>query len=149
MSRFPRILVAGFLAALPAVTTLPAQPVGQFAPDSLTRALWHFNEASGQVVHDTASGIDGTAYGTAIVPGRFGNARSFNGSGDYVSVPSNTAFDFDTSGFSVNVWFKTTQASGIILRRGLAPDPGFMISLLDGRVVGMIGNRSDLPWPNA
>ncbi|HEX7571760.1 MAG TPA: LamG-like jellyroll fold domain-containing protein [Bacteroidota bacterium] len=100
-------------------------------------------------MHDTASGNDGIASGTTIIPGRFGNGRSFNGTSDYVSIPSSAAFDFDTSSFSIDLWFKTTQGSGVILRRGLAPDPGFMISLLNGHVVGMIGNRSDLPWPNA
>ena len=32
-----------------------AQLTAQFIPDSLTRALWHFNESSGYVVHDTAA----------------------------------------------------------------------------------------------
>ena len=144
MNRFLVILSAGIFA----VSTALPQTAAQFTPDSLTRALWHFNELSGSAVHDTAAGIDGTAYGATIVPGRFGNARSFNGTSDYVIVPSNTAFDFDTSGFSVDVWFKTTQAGGIILRRGLAPDPGFLIGLLDGRIVGMFGNRGDSHWPD-
>ncbi|HTR99651.1 MAG TPA: LamG-like jellyroll fold domain-containing protein, partial [Bacteroidota bacterium] len=115
----------------------------------LTRALWHFDESSGALVHDTAAGLDGTANGTTIVPGRFGNARAFNGVSDYVTVPSNTSFDFDTASFTVDVWFRTTQLNGVILRRGLAPEPGFMISTLHGHVVGMIGNRNDLPGPNA
>ena len=145
MSRFLFITSAALFAASTAI----AQPATQFTPDSLTRALWHFNETSGPVVHDTASGNDGTAYGTAVTPGRFGNARLFNGYGEYINVPSNTAFDFDTSGFTIDVWFKTTQSDGIIMRRGLTPEPGFMISLLHGHIVGMIGNRVDLPPPNA
>ncbi len=126
-------------ASLVILSAANSQPTSQFTPDALTRALWHFNESAGTVVHDTASVNNGSAYGTSIVPGRFGNARSFNGSGDYVSIPSATAFDFDTTGFTIDVWFKTTQSSGIILRRGLTPDPGFMISTLNGHVVGMIG----------
>jgi len=124
-------------------------PTGPFTADAYTRALWHFDEVSGAAVHDSASSNDGVAVGTTIIPGRFGNGRSFNGTSDYVSIPSSAAFDFDTSGFSIDLWFKTAQPSGVIIRRGLAPDPGFMISLLNGHVVGMIGNRSDLPWPNA
>jgi hypothetical protein len=123
-------------------------PTAPFTVDAYTRALWHFDEPSGSVVHDSAMVNDGAATGTTITPGRFGNGRSFNGTGDYVSIPSSTAFDFDASGFRIDAWFKTTQADGIILRRGLAPEPGFMISLLHGHVVGMIGNRVDLPYPN-
>ncbi len=144
MNRLVVIFSAAILSAAPVL----AQPAAQFAPDSLTRALWHFNETSGIAVHDTAAGLDGTAMGTTIIPGRFGNARSFNGTGDYVYVPSNAAFNFDTSGFSVDVWFRTTQQNGIIIRRGLAPEPGFMISLSYGHVVGMIGTREDAPLPN-
>ena len=144
MNRFLLIFSATLLAG----STALSQTASQFTPDSLTRALWHFNELSGNVAHDTALGNDGSAFGTTIVPGRFGNARSFNGTSDYLSIPSSAAFDFDASGFRIDAWFKTTQADGIILRRGLAPDPGFMISLLHGHVVGMIGNRVDLPYPN-
>ena len=74
--------------------TVFSQPVGPFAPDSLTRALWHFNETNGSIVHDTMGFNNGSATGTTVVPGRFGNARSFNGNGDYVYVPPGTSLDF-------------------------------------------------------
>jgi hypothetical protein len=142
LSTQSRVLLYGFGYA-------PVLPPSPFTADSSTRALWHFDETSGSIVHDTAAGNDGTAFGTTIIPGVFGNARTFNGNGDYVSVPLNPLFDFDTSGFRVDLWFKSFQTGGIILRRGLAPDPGFMISLFqDGRVVGMIGNRSDSYYPD-
>ena len=135
--------------ALAAMSAATAQPSVQFTPDSLTRGLWHFNETSGSVVHDTASGYDGTAVGTTIVPGKFGNARAFNGAGDYVLVPSSTAFDFDTSGFRVDVWFRALTGNTQIIRRGLAPDPGFMIFLQStGQVLGTIGNRGDSSYPD-
>jgi hypothetical protein len=127
----------------------PNPPTGLFIADSATRGLWHIDESTGSVVSDSAAGNNGTAVGTTIVPGRFGNARTFNGNGDYITIPSSTMFDFDTTSFTIDLWFRSTQTGGVILRRGLAPDPGFMISLFqDGRVVGMIGNRSDSYYPN-
>ena len=143
-----RLITIVFLVVFACAATL-AQTFSQFTPDSLTRALWHFNETSGTVVHDTASGYDGQAVGTTIVPGKFGNARAFNGAGDYVLVPSSTAFDFDTSGFRVDVWFRALVGNGQILRRGLAPDPGFMIFLQPtGNIAVQIGNRGDSSYPD-
>ena len=133
----------------PPVDTIGAS--AQFAPDSLTRGLWHLNEISGLVAADTSAfGNAGAVFGTAIVPGRFGDARSFNGFSDYITMPSNTAFDFDSSSFRIDLWMKTAGTQGaIILRRGLAPDPGYMISIsADGRIVGMIGDREDSHWPD-
>lgn len=127
-----------------------AQQISPFTPDSLTRGLWHFDETAGTILLDASGGGNsGVATGTAIVPGRFGNARSFNGAGDYVTIPSNRSFDFDTSSFRIDLWFKTAgQEGAVLLRRGLAPVPGYMISESYGRVVGMIGNREDTSWPD-
>jgi len=139
-----------FLACAGSATAQQNQP---FVADSLTRALWHFNETSGSIVSDSSGlGNNGVAYGTTIVPGRFGNARSFNGVGDYIVVPSSTTLDLDSSDFQIDLWFKTgiLQPQGaILLRRGLAPDPGYMISVsLTGKIVGMIGDREDSVWPD-
>jgi len=142
------VFVWVFLASVGSVAAQQNQP---FVTDSLTRALWHFNEASGSQVSDSSGlGNDGLAYGTTIVPGRFGNARSFNGMGDYVVIPSSTTFDLDSSDFRIDLWFKTgIQQGAVILRRGLAPDPGFMISMAQsGKIVGMIGDREDSVWPD-
>ena len=127
-----------------------AQQINPFTPDSVTRGLWHFDETTGTVLLDASGGGNsGVATGTAIVPGRFGNARSFNGTSDYITIPSNRSFDFDTSSFRIDLWFKTAgQEGAVLLRRGLAPVPGYMISESHGRVVGMIGNRGDSSWPD-
>lgn len=132
----------------------PALGLGQqtnpFTPDSLTRGLWHFDETTGFTLLDVSGGgNNGVAAGSAIVAGRFGNARSFNGVSDYITIPSNSAFNFDTASFRIDLWFKTAgQPGAILLRRGLAPVPGYMISESGGRVVGMIGNREDSSWPD-
>ncbi len=129
-----------------------AQQETPFTPDSLTRGLWHFDETSGSTLLDASgAGNTGIAVGTAIVPGRFGNARSFNGAGDYITVPSNRMFNFDTSSFRIDLWCKApvqNTGQGQLLRRGLAPVPGYMIFMDHGQIVGQIGNRSDSQWPD-
>ena len=143
-------LIASIALIAPALCF--GQLTNPFTPDSVTRGLWHFDETSGTVLHDASGGGNGgVATGTAIVPGRFGNARSFSGSGDYVTIPSNSLFDFDTSSFRIDLWFKApaeVDGQGQILRRGLAPNPGFMIFMDHGQIVGQIGNRGDSYWPD-
>lgn len=129
-----------------------AQQTGPFTPDSTTRGLWHFDEASGSSVLDfSGGGNTGLATGTTIVPGQFGNSRSFNGLSDFVSIPSSAMFDFDTSSFRIDLSFKAPEQQsghGQILRRGLAPAPGYMIFMDHGQIAGQIGNRSDSHWPD-
>lgn len=57
-------------------------------PDGLV-GNWNMDETSGSTVADT-SGNDntGTTTGTTIVDGKFGKARSFNGSSDYAAIPN-------------------------------------------------------------
>ncbi len=53
---------------------------------------WSMNEGSGSTVMDwSGNGNNGTATGTTIVAGKYGNARSFNGAGDYVSGSENAS----------------------------------------------------------
>ena len=68
---------------------------------------WYIDEASGTNVADAAQDSDGpkngTAVGTTIVPGKFGNARNFNGTSDYVSIGD--IFTAGTTG-TVSIWIK-------------------------------------------
>ena len=80
--------------------------------------LWHFDEGSGVVTVADSSGnaFDGTVYGaTTGEPGKFGNALSFDGSGDYVDcgiAVDNTI----TTGVTLEAWIKPAlkQNGGII-----------------------------------
>ncbi len=73
----------------------------EYTPDANTVALYHFNETSGSTISDASgNGNDGIATGTTIVDGKFGNARDFNGSSDYIKVTCiptnpNNAFTFE------------------------------------------------------
>ena len=125
-----------------------AQP---FPVDSNTVALWHFDEMSGNVVADASPyHNNGLAYGTTIVPSEFGNARHFNGHGDFISVPPSNSFNFaPMESFTIDAWFKTTQTdTGEILRYGLGPFPGYLLRTFDGHVQGTIGDREDMPPPS-
>ncbi len=123
---------------------LAARAQYPFIQDSLTRGLWHLNEETGSVVHDSSMyHNDGTAVGTTIVEGPFGRARWFNGNGDYISIPSDSSMNLGDAGFMLDAWFKTTQASGVMVRRGLAPVPGYDLMILDGHVVGEVGANVD------
>lgn len=51
---------------------------------------------------------NGTPFGTTAVPGRFGYARSFDGTDDYVSL-GNNALSVISGSFTVEGWVKTTS----------------------------------------
>ncbi len=73
--------------------------------DIYTVGLWHMNEASGTTVADSSgNGNDGTATGTTIVDGRFGKARSFNGSSDYIVVGTNN-MPKASAPQTISVWY--------------------------------------------
>jgi hypothetical protein len=129
-----------------------AQTPSPFFPDANTVALWHFNELSGSLVRDS-SGINnnGNAIGTTIGVGRFGNCRVFNGIADYIYVsnPTNGSLGFGSNqSFTIDVWFKTTSQTGWLLRKGLAPTPGYGLAISNGHVQGELGNREDSHYPD-
>lgn len=47
---------------------------------------------------------DNTAHGTTLVKGKMGNARRFNGSTDYISIPNQPGFDLGTGDFNFSFW---------------------------------------------
>jgi hypothetical protein len=141
-----RLIVSITILMLVAVYAF-SQTGTQFVPDSLTKALWHFNESSGSLVSDTSAfANNGQAFGTGIFQGPLGNYRSFNGVSDYVSVPSSASLNVGPSSFSIDIWFRTTASQGVILRKGLVPYPGYQVSLYYGHIVGIIGNNEGSTW---
>lgn len=112
-------------------------------------ASWNFDDdVTGIVIHDSSgNGNDGLAIGTTSTNGVTGSARSFNGAGDYILVEDavNGSLDFDTSqSFTVEAWFKTTSTAAMqLLRKGLAPEPGYGLFVSGGYVASVIGNRED------
>jgi len=68
-------------------------------------AHWSFDD--GTATDKSGGGHHGTVDGATLVPGRFGNALSFDGN-DHVFVPASSAFD--TGGaLTVSAWVKTNS----------------------------------------
>ena len=87
------------------------------------------------------------AHGTAVVEGYSGSARLFDGAEGFLAVSDvrEAALGFSQNqSFTVDCRFKTVDPGHqIMLRKGLAPIPGFALDMKNGRVRGLIGNRQD------
>ncbi len=80
--------------------------------DSLT-AHWALNEGSGATAANSAgSGFNGTVTGATWTNGVLGSGLSFDGSGDYVSLPGTTGLS--TVAGSVSLWVKYTSTDGML-----------------------------------
>jgi hypothetical protein len=119
-----------------------------FIRDSYTAALWHMDVIQQNITPDySVNGNNGTPSGVTLVTGRFGSALHFNGQSSMIEVPDalNGCLDFSASqSFTVEVWFRTiSSATQTILRKGLAPVPGYLVQMIGGKVVGNVGNKPD------
>lgn len=75
-------------------------------PDTALSAVWHMDETSGQTVADSSgNNNNGTATGTTIVSGKYGNARSLNGTSDYIGV-TNPSVPIGNSSYTMAAWIK-------------------------------------------
>ncbi|MFA5318118.1 MAG: DUF2341 domain-containing protein [Patescibacteria group bacterium] len=75
-------------------------------------AYWRFDEGYASTTYDGVGNNHGTLAGntTWTTSGKFGNALSFDGSGDYLSVVDNGNFDFGTGDFAIQFWIKRNGA---------------------------------------
>jgi hypothetical protein len=83
-------------------------------PSAASPGLIHWWKADGDTV-DSVAANNGTLMGdTTFGPGNSGQAFSFDGNGDTVSVPAPNPDDHLFSGsFTVDAWVKTTQTSSL------------------------------------
>jgi hypothetical protein len=71
-----------------------------------------FNEASGNVASDASGqGNTGTVREATVVPGRFGNGRSFDGVNDWVTVNDSASLDLSTA-MTLEAWVRPTANTG-------------------------------------
>ena len=98
------------------VEEYPGVPV-----DENVVALWHMDEASGDSVLDSSgNGNNGTAYGTTIVDGKYGKARQFNSTNDYIVVPDAPSLQLPGS-MTIEAWIfpiAYPQVQGKIVSKG-------------------------------
>ena len=92
-------------------TSSPTTVVQASSTQSGLVALWHMDETSGSVMHDSIAGHDGSLYSVALgVPGYLGTAFGFNGSSSYASVPSAGDLNPGSSSITITIHMKTTSA---------------------------------------
>ena len=71
---------------------------------------WKLNELGGKVNDSSDYGNNGTVTGaTHGVKGKIGKALSFDGSGDFVEVPTSSSLETNKN-LTISVWFNTTSS---------------------------------------
>jgi hypothetical protein len=97
-----------------------AVPVGTTTGDVYypqTSLLMHFNGTNGSttMTDNSKNNFAVTAVGNAqlsTAQSKFGGSSLYlDGTGDYLTIPSSTAFDFGAGGFTVEFWINTTQTT--------------------------------------
>ena len=106
------------------VTEQPATPPGLVA-------AYGFEEPSGSGVTDgSGNGLNGTLTGaTRSAAGRFGSALSFDGSGDWVTVPDANALDL-TTGVTMSAWVNPSAVGSAFRTVLMKEQPGGLIYTL-------------------
>jgi len=87
--------------APPAYTPTPT-PTPSVFPSGV-KALWHMDEAEGDMIADANGAYDATSYNTQAVEGPFGNAQYFNGEDSYIKTTLN--FQGATA-VTISLWVK-------------------------------------------
>jgi len=72
--------------------------------DSL-QAHWKLNNSSSPIQDSSGNGNDGTLNGTTLVKGKWGNARSFNGTSDYIEMADSSSLSI-TGDLTVEAFIK-------------------------------------------
>jgi hypothetical protein len=76
--------------------------------DQYTVGLWHMDETSGNALDSSGNGNTGTPTGTSITTGSLGNARSFNGLSDSITMSASTNVNV-TGDITVETWINPTN----------------------------------------
>jgi hypothetical protein len=132
------------IGAVVAPQSLYAQCV---PPPSGMVAWWPLDETSGSTSNDI-TGVNN--YGTwmngpsPVIIGKVGGALSFSGSNS-VDVPDQAELNFGTGDFSIDLWIRTTNASGtrtiLDKRIGSVSNPtGYVLFLVNGNLGSQIGD---------
>jgi hypothetical protein len=140
--------------------TLGESPYANYEPNTNTVGLWHLDEdavpnqsglvswwrmdeTSGTSLTDTSgAGNTSTTTGTTAIAGRFGNARSFNGSSDYST--SANSLSFTSEPFTISMWVNPTNLSNspVIISSGAYQVDGYYCHILSTGGVSCLTNQS-------
>jgi hypothetical protein len=98
-----RIVIVSLLFVLPIFVFAQSQPKA-FDVDSNTVALWHFDEGTGNVLHDASPyHNDGVIHNAIWTVGRFDSALYFDGLTSYIVVPMSPSLR-PPNAFTVEAW---------------------------------------------
>ncbi len=96
---------------------------------------WKFDEGTGTTTADSSSyGNTGTINGTPDwVTGQFGDALTFDGSSNYVSIPANSHMEVEGNEFTISAWINLANISSdqTIIANG-GSSYGFGLVILSG-----------------
>ncbi len=100
-------------------------------------ALLHFDGADGSTTFTDQKGSTWTPSGDAQIDTaqwKFGGASGlFDGSGDYISTPNNTGFDFGAGNFTIEFWMRAAAAVSstriIICKAGASGSRSFVFGV--------------------
>ena len=116
----------------------------QNLPDALSDGLvgywkmdessWTSNCSTEEVIDSSGNGNNGESCPTGAandpVAGKFGNAGSFDGSNDYVSVDDANSLDMGTGSFTVSAWVKPgSTANGRLAHKINASNVGWVLDI--------------------
>ena len=79
-------------------------------------AGWWFNEGTGNIVNDfSGNGNTGMCVAdTHFVPGKFGPALSFDGTGDYVNCGTSSIFNITNTPLTIIAWINSTARANAV-----------------------------------
>ncbi|MFA6458305.1 MAG: LamG-like jellyroll fold domain-containing protein [Patescibacteria group bacterium] len=100
---------------------------------------------------DSAGTNTGTAAGgaTFTTSGKIASAGSFDGSGDYISIPDAADFDFGANNFSISWWENRTNnilGASAMAREGVISYPAFLLGYSSGGANLLIYMHSVTNW---
>ena len=125
-------------------TTNPGFPSGMVA-------WWTCNDSVNNSLADTLGKNNGQITGCTRDSGISGWALDFNGSGDYVSIPSSSdsPFNFGEGDFTISLWIKPRIDTRItdttrfdIISKGVAKEEGYTVSITRNGFSAFVGRYS-------
>jgi hypothetical protein len=105
------------------------------SPPKDTLAWFPLDEDTGTTAQELIEGSNGTHIDVPTPVSGFVNlALSFSGAGDHVEAPDASNLNFGTRDFSIEVWLRTSQTSGVVtlLDKRVNPTQGYSLYVFDG-----------------
>jgi hypothetical protein len=81
-------------------------------PESIESGLLAFYPFNGNANDVSGNGFNGNVFGAELTTDKDGNtssAYSFDGNDDYISIPHNVSFNFESSDFTISLWALTSE----------------------------------------